>query len=64
MVPRGVDKDFRQFWMEKWTEVQFSSFSIPQVPHMIKIKTQGAKNKVCKPQGAILHLTLKSMILT
>jgi hypothetical protein len=24
---------------------------------MIKSKTNGVKNKVCKPQGAIMHLT-------
>jgi hypothetical protein len=30
------------------------------VPPMIKMKTQGAKNKVCKPQGAIRYLTLKN----
>jgi len=63
MVQRSVDVDFRQFWMEKWTEVQFSSFSIPQAPHMIKIKTQGAKNKVCKPQEASRHLTQRFVVL-
>jgi hypothetical protein len=46
-----------QFWMEKWTELLFSSFPIPQVPSMIKIKTSRSKNKVCKSQGAIRYLT-------
>jgi hypothetical protein len=26
---------------------------------MIKIKTHGTKNKVCKPQGCAMYLTLK-----
>jgi hypothetical protein len=58
MVSRGVNVDFRQFWIEKWTEVPFSYFSISQVLLMIKIKTQEAKNKVCKLQEAILYLIL------
>jgi hypothetical protein len=58
MVPRGADVDFRQFWMEKWTEVSFPSFPIPQVPSMIKIEIHKAKNKVCKSRGTILYLTL------
>jgi hypothetical protein len=44
--------------MEKWTEVPFLSFHIPQVPPMIKSKTHEAKNKVYKTHGAIMHLTL------
>jgi hypothetical protein len=39
-------------------EVPFVYFLIAQVPLMIKSKTEGAKNKVCKPQGARMHLTL------
>jgi hypothetical protein len=54
MVPRGTDVDL----MKKWTEIPFSYFPIPQVPPMIKLKTQWAKNKVFKPQGTILYLTL------
>jgi hypothetical protein len=46
MVPRGTDVDFRQFWIKKWAEVSFLSFSIPEASSMIKIKTQEAKNKV------------------
>jgi hypothetical protein len=33
-------------------------FSIAQVPPMIKMKTERAKNKVFKPQGAIKYLAL------
>jgi hypothetical protein len=62
MVPRGADLNFRQFWMEKLMGVSFSSFLIPQVPPMIKIKTQWAKNKVYEPQVASRYLTLKYMI--
>jgi len=58
MVSRGTDVDFRQFWMEKWTGVPFLFFFIPKVLPIIKIKTQRAKNKVCKSQGTILYLTL------
>jgi hypothetical protein len=46
--------------MEKWIEVPFPSFHIPQVPPMIKSKTQGAKNKVYKPHGASFYLTQKN----
>jgi glycosyltransferase involved in cell wall biosynthesis len=53
--------DFRQFWMEKWTEVPFLSFSIPHVPAIIKIKIQRAKNTVCKPHGCVGYLTLKNI---
>jgi hypothetical protein len=57
MVSRGTDVDFRQFWMEKWTGVPFLFFFIPKVLPIIKIKTQRAKNKVCKPRGASRYLT-------
>jgi hypothetical protein len=33
-----------------WTEVLFPSFPITQVPPMKKIKIEGTKNKVFKPQ--------------
>jgi hypothetical protein len=45
--------------MEKWTEVPFSSFFIPQVPPIIKMKTHETKNKNFKLHGAILYLILK-----
>jgi hypothetical protein len=40
-------------------DVPFSYFSIAQVLPMIEMKTQGAKNKVLKPQGTIRYLTQK-----
>jgi hypothetical protein len=39
-------------------EVPFSSFHIPQVPNLIKSKTDGAKNKGRKTQECIGYLTL------
>jgi hypothetical protein len=48
--------------MEKWTEVPFASFLIAQVLPMIENETYGAKNKVCKPQGASFYLTLNKNI--
>jgi hypothetical protein len=42
-------------------EVSFSSFHIPQVPNLIKSKTEGAKNKGRKAQGANRYLTLQNI---
>jgi len=53
MVLRDADVYFYQFWMEKLTEIPFSYFPIPQIPPMIKIKTDGTKNKVCKPHEQV-----------
>jgi hypothetical protein len=38
-------------------EVPFPSFPIAQVAPMIKIKTEGTKNKVFKPNEAVRYLT-------
>jgi hypothetical protein len=42
-------------------EVPFPSFHIPQVPNLIKIETEGTKNKGRKAQGANMYLTLKKI---
>jgi len=44
--------------MKKLMEVLFSSFPIAHVLPMKKMKTQGVKNKVLKPQGCVRYLTL------
>jgi hypothetical protein len=44
--------------MKKWTEVPSLSFPIAYVPPMKKMKTEGAKNKVFKPQGVKMYLAL------
>jgi hypothetical protein len=44
--------------MENWTEVPFQSFHLPQVPNLIKSKTEEAKNKGRKAHGCIGYLTL------
>jgi len=56
----GVDTCLTvSFWTEKLTEVLILSFSKPQVPYVIRMKAQGAKNKVFKSQIPIKCLTLK-----
>jgi hypothetical protein len=45
------------------TEVLFPSFHTPPVPNLIKNKTEGAKNKGRKAQGANMYLTLRNMFL-
>jgi hypothetical protein len=48
--------------MGNWTEVPFSYFHIPQVPNLIKSKTEGAKNKCRKAQEANKYLTYLKII--
>jgi len=58
MVPHVVNVEIRQFWTGKWTEIPSPSFSIAQVPPVIKMKAQWTKNKDLKPHGAKGYLTL------
>jgi hypothetical protein len=59
MVPHVTDMKIRRFWTDKLTKVPSPSFRIVQVPRMKKkMKTNGAKNKVFKPEGAKKYLTL------
>jgi hypothetical protein len=48
MVPRVADVEIHQFWTEKLTDVLFLSFSIAQIPLMIKMKPERIKNKIFK----------------
>jgi hypothetical protein len=51
------------FWMEKLTEVLIWSFSKTHISSVMKIETQGLKNKVFKTQGPNEYLTLVFNIL-
>jgi len=46
------------FWMEKLTEVLIRSFTKTEISSVIRIETQGLKNKVFKTQGLEVYLTL------
>jgi hypothetical protein len=48
--------------MEKLTEVPIRFFLKTQVPSVIRIETQGAKDKGFKPHVPIPYLTLKKKI--
>jgi hypothetical protein len=47
------------FWTEKLTEVLIWLFSKTDVSSVMRIKTQGLKNKVAKIQGLKRYLTLE-----
>jgi hypothetical protein len=51
------------FWTEKLTEVLIWSFPKIDVLSVMRIETQGLKNKVVKTQGLKRCLTLKYMII-
>jgi hypothetical protein len=50
------------FWTEKLTEVLIWSFLKIDVSSVMRIETQGLKNKVVKTQGLKMCLTLKLII--